>query len=131
GEEDRIPPIFWTSMLVMFTLGMGAAAIITGASHWLVYSILNIPTPMRAESVGVFLVLGAVLPFILSGSCLTGTIASFQRFDLTTAVGVSTGFYSLAAPLAVLMFTHNLVWIVALLVIGRLGAWVASLILCV
>ena len=81
-------------MLVMFALGIGVAAIVVGISHWLVYSILNIPSPMRPESVGVFLVLGAVLPFILSGSCLTGTLASFQRFDLTTAVGASTGVYS-------------------------------------
>ncbi len=130
GESERIPAIFWTSMLVMFALGIGVAAIVVGISHWLVYSILNIPSPMRPESVGVFLVLGAVLPFILSGSCLTGTLASFQRFDLTTAVGASTGVYSLAAPLVVLIFTHNLVWIVAILVIGRLGAWLVGLTLC-
>jgi O-antigen/teichoic acid export membrane protein len=131
GESERIPSIFWTSILAMFALGIGAAAIIIGMSHWLVYGILKIPPSIQAESVGVFLVLGAVLPFVLSGSCLTGTLASFQRFDLTTAVGASTGVYSLAAPLAVLVFSHNLVWIVLVLVIGRLGAWFVSLTLCI
>ena len=121
GDTDRIPAIFWTSMILMFALGICAAAIITGTSHWLVYSILNIPAPMRAESVGVFLVLGAVLPFVLSGSCSGGTLASFQRFDLMTAVGTATGVYSFTAPLAVLMFTHNLVWIVAILVVRQIG----------
>jgi O-antigen/teichoic acid export membrane protein len=130
GESERIPAIFWTSMLVIFALGIGVATILTGMSHWLVYSILKIPGPMRAESVGVFLVLGAVLPFVLSGSCFTGTLASFQRFDLTTVVGASTGIFSFTAPLAVLIFTHNLVWIVAILVVGRLAAWAVGLILC-
>jgi O-antigen/teichoic acid export membrane protein len=130
GEMDRIPAIFWTSMMLMFVLGICAAAIIIGMSHWLVYSVLNIPAPMRAESVGVFLVLGAVLPFILSGSCSVGTLASFQRFDLTTAVGAATGVYSFTAPLAVLFFTHNLVWIVTILVAGRLAAWAVNLTLC-
>jgi len=130
SEMDRIPAIFWTSMMLMFVLGICAAAIIIGMSHWLVYSVLNIPAPMRAESVGVFLVLGAVLPFILSGSCSIGTLASFQRFDLTTSVGAATGVYSFTAPLAVLFFTHNLVWIVAILVTGRLAAWTVNLTLC-
>jgi O-antigen/teichoic acid export membrane protein len=131
GKPDRIPEIFWTSMIVMFVLGICAAAIIIGMSHWLAYSALKIPAAMRTESVDVFLVLGAVLPFILSGSCLIGTLASLQRFDLTTAVGAATGAYSFTAPLAVLIFTHNLVWIVAILVIGRLAAWTVSLTLCV
>jgi len=130
GETNRIPAIFWTSMILMFLLGICAAAIIIGMSHWLVYSVLNIPAPMRAESVGVFLVLGVVLPFVLSGSCSIGTLASFQRFDLTTAVGAATGIYSFTAPLAVLIFTYNLVWIVGILVAGRLAAWAVNLTLC-
>jgi O-antigen/teichoic acid export membrane protein len=131
GQTDRIPAIFWTSMIIMFGLGIGAAAIITGMSHWLIYTILKIPTSMRTESVGVFLVLGTALPFVLSGSCLTGTLASLQRFDLTTAIGATTGIYSFIASLVVLIFTHNLVWIVAILVAGRSVAWVVGLILCV
>ena len=129
-QMDRIPAIFWTSMTMMFILGIFAATIIIGTSHWLVYSVLNIPVTMRAESVGVFLVLGAVLPFILSGSCSVGTLASFQRFDLITAVGTANGVYSFTAPLAVLIFTHNLIWIVATLVAGRLAAWAVTLTLC-
>ena len=130
GDRDRIPAIFWTSMILMFVLGVCAAVIITGASRWLVYDVLNIPAPMRAESMGVFLVLAVSLPFVLSGSCSGGALAAFQRFDLTTAVGAATGAYSFTAPLAVLIFTHNLVWIVAILVAGRLVAWAVSLILC-
>jgi O-antigen/teichoic acid export membrane protein len=130
GETERIPGIFWTSMIAMFLLGIVAAAIVTGMSHWLVYSVLKIPLPMRSESVGVFLILGAVLPFVLSGSCSIGTLASFQRFDLTTAVGAATGVYSFTAPLAVLFFTHDLVWIVAAIAAGRLTAWAVNLTLC-
>jgi len=130
GETERIPPIFWTSMIVMFLMGICAAAIIAGTSHWLVYSALRIPAPMRSESMGVFLVLGAMLPFVLSGSCSIGTLASFQRFDLTTAVGAATGVYSFIAPLAVLFFTRNLVWIVAAIAAGRLAAWAVNLTLC-
>ena len=70
------------------------------------------------------------MPLVLSGSCLTGTLASLQRFDLTSIIGAATGIFSFAAPLGVLLFTHNLSWIVLVLVLGRLGAWIASLVLC-
>src|ERR1700680_845371 len=33
GETERIPAIFWTSMMLMFVLGICAAAIIIGMSH--------------------------------------------------------------------------------------------------
>ncbi|MGA2411729.1 MAG: oligosaccharide flippase family protein, partial [Candidatus Binataceae bacterium] len=130
GDMDKIPSIFWTSIILIFLLGVCAAAIVAGASQWLVYDVLNIPAPIRGESLGVFLVLGASLPFVLSGSCSGGALAAYQRFDLITAVGTASGVYSFTAPLAVLMFTHNLVWIVATLVAGRLVAWAVGLMLC-
>jgi len=130
GDTERIPAIFWTSMILMFVLGVCAAAIIAGTSRWLVYGVLNIPAPMRTESVGVFLLLGASLPFVLSGSCSSGALAAFQRFDLMTAVGAATRVYLFTAPLVVLIFSHNLIWIVAVLVAGRLATWAVGLILC-
>jgi O-antigen/teichoic acid export membrane protein len=130
GNRESIPAIFWTSMMLLFILGVCAGVIVAAASHWFAYDILNIPAPMRAESVGVFLALATSLPFVLSGSCSGGALSAFQRFDLTTAIGAATGVYSFASPLVVLAFTHNLVWIVAVLVIGRLGAWAVSLTLC-
>jgi O-antigen/teichoic acid export membrane protein len=130
GETDKIPSIFWTSMSMMFILGICAAALLMGTSHWLAYSVLKIPAPLRSESAGVFLVMGAALPFILSGACTVGALASFQRFDITSAVGAATGVYWYTAPLIVLIFTHSLVWIVGVLVAGRLAAWAANLILC-
>jgi O-antigen/teichoic acid export membrane protein len=129
-ETDRIPQIFWTSVTAMMALGLGAAAIIIGISHWLVNTILHLPRALGAESVVVFIVLGAAMPFILSGSCLTGTLASLQRFDLTATIGAATGIYSFAAPLAVLAFTDKLPWIVFALVAGRVCAWSLSLMLC-
>jgi O-antigen/teichoic acid export membrane protein len=131
GEMERIPAIFWTSTVLMFVLGICAAVLIAMTSHWLAYSVLNIPPPLRPESVGVFLVLGASLPFVLSGSSATGALASFQRFDLTTIIGTANGVYSFMAPLAILIFTRNLIWIVAVLVVGRLAAWAAGLALCI
>jgi O-antigen/teichoic acid export membrane protein len=130
-ELDKIPPIFWTSIILMFVLGIVAAAIVAATSHWLVYSVLNIPTPIRAEAVSVFLILGVALPFVLSGSCAIGTLASFQRFDLTAAVGATAGVYAFIAPLVVLLFSHRLLWIVGALVAGRLAAWAAQLTLCI
>jgi O-antigen/teichoic acid export membrane protein len=130
GETERIPEIFWTSVIAMAALGIAAAGIIIGLSHWLVTGLLPIPVGLQAETVGVFVILGAVMPFILSGSCLSGTLRSFQRFDLTAKIGAATGIYSLLAPLAMLVFTHKLVWIVFVLAAGRLCAWAVSLKLC-
>jgi O-antigen/teichoic acid export membrane protein len=114
----------------MLALGLCAAAIIIGLSHWLVNAILVIPASLQAETVGAFVILGAVMPFVLSGSCLTATLTSFQRFDLTATIGAAAGIYSFAAPLAMLVFTNKLIWIVLALAAGRLCAWAVSLVMC-
>ena len=117
-------------MAAMLMLGIVATALVAGTSHWLVNSVLRIPVAMRSESANAIVILGIAMPLVLSGSCLTGTLASLQRFDLTSVIGATAGIFSFVAPLGVLVFTHNLAWIVLVLVFGRLGAWIASLILC-
>jgi O-antigen/teichoic acid export membrane protein len=129
-NRARVPGIFWTSLLLMFLLGILAAALLAGLSNRLVLNLLNIPLVLQFEGERVFLELAVSLPFIISGSSLSGTLVAYQRFDYLTSVGASVGLFSFAAPLAMLAVTHNLVWIVAVLVLGRLSAWSALFVLC-
>jgi O-antigen/teichoic acid export membrane protein len=130
GETGKIPSIFWTSTILIFAVGLCAAALVMIAAHSLAYKVLNIPLLLRPQSEAVLIILGGALPFVLSGSCIYGTLTSFQRFDLINTVGALNGIYSLLAPLAVLLFTRNLIWIVGFVVAGRLAAWCVNLTLC-
>lgn len=129
-NRDRVPGIFWTSLLLMFLLGILAAALLAGLTPWLVHRLLNIPSVLQSEGERVFFALAVSLPFVISGSSLSGTLVAFQRFDYMTSVGASVGIFSFIAPLAMLGLTHNLAWIVAVLVLGRLLAWGAMFVLC-
>jgi len=70
------------------------------------------------------------MPFVISGGSLGGTLSAYQRFDLINAVRVPTGIFTYLGPLAVLPFSHNLGWMVAVMLLGRLASWSASFALC-
>jgi O-antigen/teichoic acid export membrane protein len=53
-----------------------------------------------------------------------------QRFDLLNLVRIPLGAFSFLGPVAVLPFTRSLLAVVAVLLVGRVVAWIAHLLLC-
>jgi O-antigen/teichoic acid export membrane protein len=130
GEEDSLPPLIWTANLLMLAVGAVGALVLAGISHWLVYSILKIPDFLKHESLTALYLLSTALPAVISTTGFRGVLEAYQRFDAANAIRIPMGVLSFAGPLAVLPFSHSLVPVVAVLVVGRYIAWVAHVGIC-
>ena len=120
GEVTQITPIVWTTLMLMFGLGMFGAIVIMVSSPWLVYTILKIPKPLQAEVLNVFYLLAASIPVVIITSGLSGLLAAIQRFDILNIIRIPMGVYSFLAPLFILPFSQSILLVTAVLVLGRL-----------
>jgi O-antigen/teichoic acid export membrane protein len=130
GVEQGIPPLVGTAIGLMFVLGLAGALFAGLISPWLVRDVLRVDGPLRGEALGSFLVMAALLPFAISSSGLRGVMEAHQRLRAINIVKMATGLFTLIGPLLILPFTRNLVAVVGVIAVGKLAAWLASLILC-
>ena len=130
GARDLVGAIAWTSVLLMAAFGTIGAVVMGLLSRWLVYRVLDVPPALGLETLRSFYLLALALPIIISSSSFNGVLVGFQRFDLINAVRIGFGFFSFLGPLAVLPFSHDIFWIIAVLLAGRCAVWTASLVLC-
>lgn len=129
-KQDEISGLVWTTFLLMAGLGSLGALLLVPLSPWLVRSALNIPEPLHDEAISAFRLLALSLPCVISTIGFRGVLEALQRFDLVNAVRIPLGVLTFVGPLAVLPFSSSLVPVVAVLVIGRLVAWIIHLALC-
>jgi O-antigen/teichoic acid export membrane protein len=130
GQEQEIPVLVWTSMFLMLLAGLLGTAAVCLFSPWLVRSALKIPKAIQSETLYALYVLALAIPIVISTAGLRGILEAHQRFDLCNAVRIPMGIFTFLGPLLVLPFSRNLLPIVTISVIGRLFAWLASLLLC-
>jgi O-antigen/teichoic acid export membrane protein len=130
GEDRDVPTLVWTSLLLMLGLGLLGAVVVVLLSPWLVYRALHIPPALQREALRSFYLLGLSIPVVISTAGLRGLLEAHQRFGMINALRVPMGVFSFAGPLFVLPFSQDLFPMVAVLVAGRLLAWIAHLILC-
>src|SRR5207253_9393695 len=130
GEDNEIPTMVWTSLILMLALGLSGALAVVLLSPWLVHHALNVPAALRHETLRSFYLLGLSIPVVISTAGLRGLLEAHQRFGLINALRVPMGVFSFTGPLLVLPFSQSLFPIVAVLVAGRLFAWIAHLLLC-
>ena len=130
GEVADVPSIVWTSVLVMFVLGLAGALVIEAISPLLV-DMVKMPVELRPEALRAFRLLGLSLPVVIISVGLRGTLEALHRFDLSNAVRVPAGIFAFAGPLLVLPFTSSLVAVVGVLAAGRLVSCLAFVALCV
>jgi O-antigen/teichoic acid export membrane protein len=131
GEEDEVPALVWTSLVLMLLMGFVGAVVAVAASPWLVHRILNIPSSLQRETLNSFYLVGLSIPVIISTAALRGYLEAQQRFALINALRVPMGVFTFVGPLLVLPFCRSLFPVVAVLTTGRLIAWVAHFLLCV
>ncbi|MDP9339389.1 MAG: flippase [Acidobacteriota bacterium] len=130
GEHQAIPVLVWTSLVLMFVFGLLGTAVVISLAPWLVH-LLNVPNALSRETLVSLYLLAFSLPAVVSTAGLRGLLEAYQRFDLVNALRIPMGVFTYAAPLAVLPFSKRLVPVVAVLVSGRVLAWVAHLLCCI
>lgn len=130
GEEQEVPEVFWTSLLLMLVFALVGMVLVVLLTPWLVHHVLKIPNGLQAETVRAFYLLGVSLPVVIVSTGLRGYLEAHQRFDLVSALRIPIGVFTFAGPLLVLPFTHSLPAVVGALVVGRLISSAANLWLC-
>lgn len=130
SRNKDIPPIFWSSLMIMAGMGVIGAVTLYTVSPWLVHSILKVPSTVQGETLTAFHLVAISLPAVISTAALRGLLAAYQRFDLLSLVRIPISFFSYLAPLVVLPFSRKLGPFIAVLVFSRLLSWMIHLILC-
>lgn len=130
GCEEDLPSPVWTALLLMALLGIVGGAVLALFAPWLVQRVFSIPSELRSESIQVIRLLAFSLPWVISTAGLRGVLEAMQRFDMVNAVRLPMGVFTFLGPLLVLPFSSSLVAVVAVLLAGRVVAWLAHLLLC-
>jgi len=129
-EENRIPRLAWTSLLLLFLLGFLGALITCAISPWLVHKALKIPASLQTETLQGFFLLGASVPITMLTSGLRGLLEALQRFRLLSLIRIAMAIFSFGGPLLVLPFSRSLVPIFTVLIAGRIMGCIAHGIAC-
>lgn len=130
NRVGEIPPLIWTALTVMLLLAIVGGVAGAALSSWLIYSVLKIPQILRGETLNAFYLLALSLPAVIVTAGLRGVLEAYQRFGLVNALRIPMGIFTFVGPLLVLPFTNSLVAVVAVLVLGRVVAWLAHLYYC-
>jgi O-antigen/teichoic acid export membrane protein len=118
ARDDEVRDLFWTCLAIMAALGVIGSLTFAALCPVLV-NVLRVPAALHHETLLAFYVLAAGLPIGMMVTPLSGTLAAYQRFDLINAVRSPNTMWSSLAPLMVLPFSHNIVPIVSVLLLGH------------
>jgi len=130
GRSQEIPPLAWTALILVLLLGIVGSLIVVMLSPWLVGDVLNIPEALYAETLKAFYLLALSIPVVITTTGLRGILESYQHFGLINAIRIPMGIFIFVGPLLVLPFSNSLYPVVAILVAGRVVAWLAHLFFC-
>jgi O-antigen/teichoic acid export membrane protein len=130
-EHGSLTEVSWTALFLMLGLGAAGGLVVAGLTPWIVHRGLHVPAELMQESLASFYLLGLSLPFVVTTAGLRGLMEAHQDFGLATALRIPLALFTFLAPLAALPFSVSLVPIVAILVAGRVLAFIAHLIACV
>lgn len=122
GEEDKVPYIVWTAVVIQAAFGVLGALVLAGITPLLVEHILNIPPELIGEAEATFYLLALSIPIVLVSGSFSGVLEAAQRFDLVNAIRIPSSTLTFLLPTIGLLLNFNLPGIVALILIARLGA---------
>jgi O-antigen/teichoic acid export membrane protein len=129
-QEHAIPPLAWTSLLLMLVLGSMGGLVMAGIGPWLVHRALKIPPDLQSETLSSFYLLALSVPLVTVTSGLRGILEALQRFRALTLIRLPMSVFSFVGPLLVLPFSRSLVVVIAVLVLGRLVGTLMHLAVC-
>lgn len=130
GPDRNLCSLIWTSSLLMLVLGLVAGLVMFILSPWLVTHVLKIPANLRVESRHALYVLAFSVPIVTSTSGFRGVLEALQHFHTVNLIRIPMSVSVFLGPVLVLFFSTSLVPMFAIMVAGRLIAWVAYIWAC-
>ena len=128
---DDLPAVAWTALLVMSALGVLGGVALGAMTPWFAGSVMHIPASLLFESRWAFYQLAISMPAVVATAGLRGLMEAHQDFAVATALRIPLALFTFIAPIAVLPYSHSLVPIVGVLVLGRYATCVAHLVACI
>lgn len=129
-EQTSIPPLVWTSLILMLVLGVAGTLVGLVISPWLVGSGLNVPAGLYTDALHSFWILAVSIPVVTVSSGLRGVLEAHQKFRVINLIRTPMGLFSFIGPLCVLPFSDRLVPVTIVLVAGRAAGAVAYWLAC-
>ena len=129
-EEEQIPALVWTAMMLMGGLGIAGALVLGGVSPWLAGGLLKIPADLRSEALLAFYILALSIPIVIGNAGLRGILEAHQRFELVNVVRAPLGVINYLGPLMVLSYSNTLPAVVSVLVLARCVSGLTYLTIC-
>ena len=134
NRSDRNPveiaSLVWTSLSLMFGLGIAGMLGLAALSPLLVDTVVKVGPDLRVETVRAFYWIALSLPFVITTSGLRGVFEAQQRFHLSSFLRILAGVLTFAAPILVLPFSHGLVAVMMAVVAGRMVVWAFHFLIC-
>lgn len=130
NKIDQIPIIFWTALILMFSVSLIVAIISIIFIPTLLNQFLNISQGLKSETFKTFFALSLSIPLIATTAGLRGVLEAYQKFYSVNILRIVLGIFTFLGPLLVLAFTNSLFWIVIFLIFIRFIIWVSYLFLC-
>lgn len=129
-QEEGLPALVWTALLLMGGLGLAGAGALALAAPWLARVALGVTGALAGEtSVGLVLIAVAI-PFVTIAAGLRGVLEAHQRFGLVNAVRIPMSSLSYLGPLALLSISPTLAWPIGFLLVERVATALIYLALC-
>jgi O-antigen/teichoic acid export membrane protein len=129
-REQEIPTLVWTALFAMLVVGLLGTTVVFLLSRWLVMTTLKIPPGLQSETLDAFYLMALSVPLVVTTAGLRGVLDAHQRFGLANSVRIPMGVLIFLGPLLVLPFSRNLFLVATVLVVIRIIAWVAYMMLC-
>jgi len=129
NQNDQIPKIFWTSLLLMLIISV----LISVCLIFLVPSItnlFNISDNIKTEAIDTFYVLVVAIPIVSTTAGLRGVLEAYLQFGIINILRILLGVFTFLGPFATLLITNSLFWMVIILIILRIIIWFWYLMLC-
>lgn len=125
GDEQEIPDLVTTALVLIVVLGVVAAVLVTVITPWLVINILKTSSTLQLDGVDSLRILALTLPCIILSGALIGLLQAYQQFRITSAVHMVTGSLTFLCPLLTSYWTPELTAAASALAVSRIIATAA------
>lgn len=126
-EHEAIPALIWTGLFLLLILGLAGMVAGILVTPLFVEHLMKLPPALQEETITSFIILSISIPFVIGAAGIRGILEAYQRFDQISLIRIPLGIFIFVGPLLTLPFGRDLSLIVAVLLVGRILAWVAYL----
>jgi O-antigen/teichoic acid export membrane protein len=129
-RTDEGASIALTGLVLMSGLGVVAALALLAAGPWLGGSAVTVSESLQLEVKYSLYVLAAGIPLTIASTGLTAVLEAHEQFLTVNLIKIPLGLLLFLGPVAAVSISSSLVLVVLSLVLCRLGALVALLVVC-